>query len=237
MANQAGLEVQVRVPTLKDLRAAMKGLPTRIAAKHLGTALRKAAKPIEDALKKNTPVGPTGNLKRSITTKIKTYTRDGNAVAVVGYAAAGSGKAKSAAGGRVQKGKDRAFHQGLIEFGTKDRKINKPASQPYSRSSGKKEFRVKRQGGYIASSFNSLGPFRLATKTGLRVRTMPGYPRAFFFKSGQPITIRGVTAQHPVRMSWMQSKAASQSALTEALNIQISKALNEVAFLVAKGKG
>jgi HK97 gp10 family phage protein len=237
MANQAGLEVQVRVPSLQDLREALKGLPNRIAAKHLGAALRKSAKYVETALKKNTPVGPTGNLKRSITTKIKTYPRDGNAVAVVGYMAAGSGKSKSAAGGKVKKGKDRAFHQGLIEFGTKDRKVNKPAAQPYQRVVGKKAFRVNRQGGYIASSFNTLGPFRLAKKSGLRVRTMPGYPNAFFFKSNQPITIRGVTPQHPVRTSWMESKSAAQSALKEALNLQISKALGEVAFLVGKGKG
>lgn len=237
MANQAGLEVQLKVPSLNELRAAFKGLPNRIAAKHLGTALRAAAKPVEQALKKNTPVGPTGNLKRSIATKIKTYTRDGNAVAVVGYTAAGSGKAKSAAGGRVKKGKDRAFHQGFIEFGTKDRKVGKPAAQPYQRLVGKKPFRVNRQGGYIASSYNSLGPFRVASKTGLRVRTMPGYPSAFFFKSGQPITIRGVTPQSPVRMSWMESKAAAQSVLAEALGVQITKALNEVAFLVKKGTG
>jgi hypothetical protein len=35
----------------------------------------------------------------------------------------------------------------------------------------------------------------------------------------------------------MESKAAAQSVLAEALGVQITKALNEVAFLVKKGTG
>jgi hypothetical protein len=226
--------IQVSGPDLFELRQAFKQLPTNIAARVIGAGLRRAAKPGEVALKRITPKGPTGNLFRSIKTIVKKYPRDGAAVAVVGYVKAGTGKSKSAGGGKVKKGPDRAFHQFWIEFGTSDRIVSTPATSSYKRSSrsekaklvkalGKKQAKelitkteiIDRQGGYIASSFNKLGPFVLKkSKGGGRVQTSPGYPKAFFKKSATPIHIAGVGSQHPVETAFRMSKNAIAANLT-----------------------
>jgi HK97 gp10 family phage protein len=105
MAKAGGsLELSMEFPELTQLREQFKELPKNIAAKHLGAALRKAMAPGQAALRKNTPKGPTGNLRKSIKTKIKVYAKDGNAVGLVGYAI-GQGSL--------------GYHQGFLEFGTK----------------------------------------------------------------------------------------------------------------------
>ena len=136
--------MKIEFPGLWELRQEFKKLPKHIAARVIGAGLRRAAKPGEEALRKVTPKGPTKNLYRAIKTIVKKYQKNGAAVAIVGYVKAGTGEASSAGGGRVKKGKDRAFHQFWVEFGTKERRIKKPT-----------------RAGYIASSFNSLGPFSI----------------------------------------------------------------------------
>lgn len=230
--------IRITGPDLLALRDEFKKLPKNIAATVIGAGLKRAAQPAENALKKVTPAGPTGNLRRAIKTIVKRYPRDGAAVAVVGYVKAGTGKSKSAKGGTVKKGPDRAFHQFWLEFGTKDRVVSMPAILPYTRARrgerkrlrrliGKKmadehlknasnRTRVQQQGGYIASSFNRLGPFKLKTTKGGtgRVQTSPKYPKAFFRKSNDPIQIPAVGAQRPVARAFSMSKAAIASNLT-----------------------
>ena len=82
----------------------------------LADALEKALEPAKLRLRENTPVGPTGNLKRAVNMKIVPYRRNGVAVGLIGYNRAGVGKTKSAAGGSVQAGPDRAFHQWWLEY-------------------------------------------------------------------------------------------------------------------------
>jgi len=158
-------------------------------------------------LREVSPVGPTGNLKRAVTSKVVEYGLDGVAVGIVGYRRAGRADSSSAAGGSVRAGPDRAFHQWWLERGTKERMVMKPADKPYTRlahvrrmKSGKTvdvvTHEVKRQGGYIASSYNRLGEFRMLKtprmprgQKGQRVQTEPGTPQAYFKKSSTPISI------------------------------------------------
>jgi len=188
--------IKITGPDLFELRRAFKQLPNNIAARVIGAGLRRAAKPGETALKQITPKGPTGNLRRSIKTIVKRYPRDGAAVAVVGYVKAGTGKSKSAGGGKVMKGPDRAFHQFWIEFGTAER---------YSKMKSAR-------GGYVASSYKKLGPFVL--KGGEKVKTSPAYPKAFFKKSATPVYLRSTGAQHPVETAFRMSKDAIAANLT-----------------------
>ena len=188
--------IKITGPDLFELRQAFKQLPNNIAARVIGAGLRRAAKPGETALKQITPKGPTGNLRRSIKTIVKRYPRDGAAVAIVGYVKAGTGKSKSAGGGKVMKGPDRAFHQFWIEFGTVDRYSEKRSAR----------------GGYIASSYNQVGPF--VFKGGGKVQTSPGYPKAFFKKSATPVYLRYIRAQHPVETAFRMSKNAIAGNLT-----------------------
>jgi hypothetical protein len=224
--------VKISGPDLMALRNAFKDLPRNIAARVIGAGLKRASAPMVAALKETTPKGPTGNLRRAIKTVVKRYPRDGAAVAVVGYQKAGTGSSKSAAGGTVKKGPDRAFHQFWLEFGTKERYIGKPAATPYAR--GPRNSAVKQQGGYIASSFNRLGPFKLKAGKNGRVNTTPKYPKAFFIKSAQPIRISAMGATRPVQTAFNRSRNQVESRLYAEMQKALENGIKIVEYNAQK---
>jgi hypothetical protein len=211
--------MEVSFPELLRLKKAFENFRPSLARKHLGAAIRRSLAPGVSALKSTTPKGPTGNLRRAIASKVKTY-RTGNAVGLVGYTAAGSGKSKSA-GGTVKKGKDRAYHMGFLEFGTKDRRTKGP----------------------IASSFKRLGPFTIkpVAKRGqfagvARIRTSPAYPKAFFkrapkgqgvFLSSMPIG--GSSGQPPVRTAYQRALPEIRALLPIQMTNSLQKAMKDLA--------
>jgi hypothetical protein len=222
-----GIDIKVEFPELRKLQEAFRGFRPSLARKHMGAAIRRSLAPGLSALRGNVTKGPTGNLARSITSKVKTY-RSGNAVGLVGFVAAGSGKSKSAGGGLVKKGKDRAFHAGFLEFGTKDR-IIKTSS--------------RRSGASVASSFKTLGPFKIA-KTArrgkfagvVRVNTSPKYPKAFFKKAAQgevlslrEMPIGGKKGQPPVKTAYRESLSSMRSALGVEMTKSLIKAQKDLA--------
>lgn len=214
-----GIDIRVEFPELKKLQQAFLGFRTSLARKHMGAAIRRSLKPGVDALKRNTPKGPTGNLRRAISSKVKTY-MSGNAVGLVGFIAAGSGKNKSAGGGSVKKGKDRAFHAGFLEFGTKERVIKTSSLKA---------------GASIASSFKTLGPFKIAKiatrgkyKGAVRVNTTPKYPKAFFKKAPRggvislhEMPIGGRSGGPPVKDAYKESLGSMRNQLA----IEMTKSL------------
>lgn len=213
-----GMDVKVEFPELKQLQQAFRQFRPSLARKHMGAAIRRSLQPGLKALRGNVTKGPTGNLARAITSKVKTYV-SGNAVGLVGFTAAGSGKNKSS-GGSVKKGKDRAFHAGFLEFGTKERTIKTSS---------------RRAGASIASSFKTFGPFKIAkvAKRGkfagvVRVNTQPKYPKAFFKKAprGQllklpAMPIGGRKGQPPVRTAYRESLPA----MRQELSVQMTQSL------------
>lgn len=223
----AGIDVKVEFPELKQLQQAFRNFRPSLAKKHMGAAIRRSLKPGIDALKRNTPKGPTGNLRRAISSKVKTYV-SGNAVGLVGFVAAGSGKGKSAGGGTIQKGKDRAYHAGFLEFGTKERFIKTSS---------------RRAGASVASSFKTLGPFKIAkvAKRGkfagvVRVNTSPKYPKAFFKKAprGEMLSLRempvgGRQGGPPVKDAYRESVAAMRSQLAIEMTKALFKAQKDLA--------
>ena len=228
MAKAAGsLELGMEFPELTELREQFKELPKNIAAKHLGAALRKAMAPGQTALRKNTPKGPTGNLRKSIKTKIKVYAKDGNAVGLVGYAI-GQGSL--------------GYHQGWLEFGTKERKTEgRFASTAFSRTAqrrGKGKFSPSRTPAGSAT-FQIFSPVR--GKYAGKLRTKP-YPKSFFktAKAGQVVNlgkmpVGGRTGVPPVKTSFNQAKPAMRTLLQQELATRLEKALNEVKGRVARG--
>lgn len=221
-----GIDVKVEFPELKQLQQAFKQFRPSLAKKHMGAAIRRSLKPGLTALKGNVTKGPTGNLARAITSKVKTYV-SGNAVGLVGFTAAGSGKAKST-GGSVQKGKDRAFHAGFLEFGTKDR-IIKTSS--------------RRAGASVASSFRTLGAFKIAkvARRGkfagvVRVNTSPKYPKAFFKKAprGQLLSLHampvgGRKGQPPVKTAYRESLTEMRQLLAVEMTKSLMNAQKDLA--------
>ena len=211
----------------------------------LGDALERALESAKLRLRENTPVGPTGNLKRAVNMKIVKYKNSGVAVGLIGYNRAGVGKSSSAAGGTVQTGPDRAFHQWWLEFGTKQRVIPKLSNKPYQRKahqrtmkSGKvvsiQSHEVKGQNAYIASSYNKLGPFTMAKGTDGRVQTDPAYPKAFFRKSKTPIVIPamnpGGSGEPPLRKTWREYQGKVAERLTSELRISLERALEALTY-------
>jgi hypothetical protein len=119
--------IELDVPDVDGLRAAFAALPKNLAARTQGAALGRAIKPAVAALKRTTPVGPTGNLRRAVTTKTKRYPKTGVGVAMVGYIKPGSKKAP-ARGKRA----DLSYHQFIVEYGTKQRFTSKGANRGVS---------------------------------------------------------------------------------------------------------
>jgi hypothetical protein len=209
--------VRIEGPNFYALRDSFAKLPSNIAARVIGAGLKRASAPMLAALKEVTPKGPTGNLRRSIKTVVKRYPRNGAAVAIVGFQKAGTGGSKSAAGGTVKKGPDRAFHQFWLEFGTKERYIGK-----------------KQQGGYIASSFNRLGPFKLKAGKNGRVNTTPKYPKAFFMKSAQPIRISAMGAMRPIQTAFNRSRRQVESRLYAEMQKALENGIKIVEYNAQK---
>jgi HK97 gp10 family phage protein len=96
---------------------AFRKLPKEIARKRMRAAIRKATRPFEPVLRANTP-NSSGNLRRSIKTKIKVYDKPthGAAVAVVGYV---MGTLRKRRGQFVISGS--GSHAVIVERGTKPR--------------------------------------------------------------------------------------------------------------------
>jgi HK97 gp10 family phage protein len=207
------IEISMEFPELTEMRKQFKQLPTSIAAKHMGAALRAAMAPGVAALKQNTPKGPTGNLRKSIKTKIKKYVKDGNAVGIVGYET-----------GKGSKG----FHQWFVERGTGERQTKgRYASTFRSKTPGR------------AGAFQIITPKR--GKSAGMMRTKPS-PKSFFksAKAGEVVRlgkmpIGGRTGVPPVKTSFTQAQPAMRSILQQELATRLEKALSEVKGRVARG--
>ena len=252
----AGIQLSINTDELRSLRNnIMAFFPKAEAAQVLGDAIEKAIWPAYLRLREVTPEGPTGNLKRAIAYKVIRYKNSGVAVGLIGYQRAGMGSSRSAAGGTIRAGPDRAFHQWWLEFGTKQRTISKFADKTYFRKSPTKPFtrvrmgrqetvrgkgilhEVSGQNAYIASSFNELGPFKTVSQPGGggRVETDPAYPKAFFKKSNKPITIDpmpagGTSGRPPVQTAFTQTQPQMAEILQRELSLTLGQAWAALRF-------
>lgn len=231
----AGISVEADFAELQKLQQGLRNVfSKREMADILKNALAVAIEPALARLEAVTPRGPTGNLARAVNSKVKAYPRDGQAVGLIGYNQSGKAGADSAAGGEVRKGPDRAFHQWWLEFGTKARPINKLANKPYQRKSrlGNVHW-VSGQNGYIASSFNKLGPFRMVRRGDGSFATDPASPKAFFKKKSEPFVIPGVkpggvAGLPPITTAWQRSEGIVADRLQEELGSLLDKAVKAI---------
>jgi len=254
----AGIRITAEIAGLEELQNEL-GLifKPEQKAKIVENAMKKALAPALVRLKANTPLGPTGNLKRAATVKTVSYRRDGNAVGLLGYTRADKEKSRSAQGGKRRRGKDLAYHQYWLEEGTDDSTIDKLSNTPYVRKSHVRRNRsgsvttvrahqVSGQNAYYASSFNQLGPFKLRPTQRPRrgggkqeVQTDPASPQAFFKRSATPITIKGMRAggrsgQPPLKTTWEQTSTQVAEILQRELRISLEQALDTL-FRAARG--
>jgi hypothetical protein len=116
MAEQVGIRITADIPGLEEIRKQILGLGKTLSSKYMASGLRSAAEKggTREALKTLTPRGPTGNLRRAIAVKSKRYPRTGVGIAILGFR---SGRKMNEAYDNTKLG----YHQGLVEFGTKER--------------------------------------------------------------------------------------------------------------------
>jgi HK97 gp10 family phage protein len=142
--------ITLEFPDLPGLAEQFRQLPKSLASAAIGAAVKRAMKPAQDELKRQTPVGPTGNLRRGIATKAKRYPKTGSAVAIVGYRKSGGSKPPKEGAKRRNKAADQTQHQLLVEYGS-DPRVTKsganrgrmPAMHPIEQASRAAESQVK----------------------------------------------------------------------------------------------
>jgi HK97 gp10 family phage protein len=216
---------QYGLTALDDVIKQLKELPKEISLKYQSQALRKAAKPGQDALRQQTAsLGQvTGNLLASVSQATRKYTNNRQqipvSVVVIGFrrpANANSQKGATPAfrGGSVLKGPNRAYHSHLVEFGTRPRMAGKSKFKSKRRVilGGRIRSIVEREkqqpaGRGVLSSFRTRGDF---SGRGL-------YP-VDFIATG---TVAGSPARHPLKKAFEQSRSQMQS----VLDIEMRKAL------------
>ena len=117
----------VRIEGDAEMMAALQSLPGTLSGKYIRQAIVAGMRPVESQLIANTPLGPTGNLKRSVGKVVRTY-RSGTIFGVVGYKRFVSAETSDSKG----------FHSHFLEFGTKERQ---PKKGPFLSSYGIRDWR------------------------------------------------------------------------------------------------
>ena len=216
---------QYGLTTLEDVIKQLKELPKEISLKYQSQALRKAAKPGQDALRQQTAsLGQvTGNLLASVSMASRKYTNNKQqipvSVVVIGFrrpvnANSQKGATPAFRGGSVLKGPNRAYHSHLVEFGTRPR------------TPGKSKFKSKRRvivGGRIRSIVErdkqqAVGRGVLSSWFTRGDFTGRGLYPVDFISTG---TVAGSPARHPLKKAFEQSRSQMQS----ILDIEMRKAL------------
>ena len=208
----------IEITGLAATIAALQELPDRVGAKRLRRAFEDACRPTLEALRANTPEGPTGNLLRAVAIKSIVYEQSGTVVVIVGYIRSGSGDT-SRTGGSVRIGPDRAFHQHFIEYGTAERRLKKSALASNLRTFGGYGAAYFRSKGFNGSAFVTE---RMAGRT--TTRQVSGVV-AFIPKNG---IIAPVEAQRPMARAYADTKDEVQQNAERLLLDALNKATDEL---------
>ena len=206
----SGIDIEAAFPDLSSLKESFKALPKNISAKYMAAALGKAIEPGLKALRRTTPRGPTGNLKRSIRKKTKRYVSSGAGVALAGYTATPRKKAENL------KRNEKGFHQGFLEFGTKKRTATKKSARGFviAYSYGRKQFSVTSgRGGKLRTPKHS---FFKAAKNGeqLDLGRMP---------------VGGRLGKPPVKTAFESSLPQMRRLLPVEMTLALNKAVRDKA--------
>ena len=208
--------VMAQMTGLDEITAQFKKIgDKKVASLHMGSALRKAAKPALDALKAITPKGPTSNLRKSIQITVRNYWNQGNAAAFVEHK---SSKRLGKLG----------MHSSILEHGTKPRFAKgRIASSYYGRKLAKGEarntkFKINQK--KVAKAGKNKGKVRFTTT--------PKYPKAFFKSApkGEKVALGTGPALHLVSRAYSRALPQIQTALTKELTIALGKAIAHAGF-------
>lgn len=217
---------------LKEVTDALQQLPEKISLKYQQRALKKAAKPGIEALRRNVAAfgQVTGNLLASVTSVDRKYTNNRRripvGVVVVGFRRPTNAKSQKMAtpafaGGSVMKGPNRAYHSHLVEYGTKARTPGRTRRTKRKRvilggrirtlAQTVKDAPSNSRG--ILSSFKTRGPF---SGRGF-------YPIDFISTGG----VGPSPARRPLTRAFQSANPAMQAALDIEMRKALQKAIKE----------
>ena len=211
---------------LREVTDALQQLPREISLKYQSRALKKAAKPGIEALRRNVAAlgQVTGNLLASVTSVERKYTNNRRNIPVgliaVGFRRPTNAKSQKMAtpafaGGTVMKGPNRAYHSHLVEYGTNRRTPGRTR-------------RVKRRRVILG------GRIRTIAQT---IKDAPANPRGILssFRSRGPFSGRGFypidfvatggVGPSPARRPLTRAFQSSNPAMQSALDVEMRKAL------------
>jgi hypothetical protein len=194
---RAVMDTKIDLPEYKNLLRDLQKITkdTKLISQKMRSALRYAAKPTFEALTANvSKLGTkTGNLARAVNIKAKAYSKSGNAVVLVGYISAGKGTKKQRKAGRTN-----AYHQHLVEFGTRPRYTKR---------------------GSVASSYSDF-KFAISKRNGM-IHTQ-GYPSTFFkrARAGHGVQlgrmpVGGSFGRPPLRDAFERTKSQIRTRLAD----------------------
>lgn len=203
------LDVTFETPLLKQLAEELRaklGDSKRadgLFNKHMRAALKVAMQPGVKLLKDATPRGPTGNLKRSVKIITREYRKEGVWFGAVGYSASGE-KSRISKGG-FRTGSNLGYHQGLVEFGTKQRKSEGRIASSISRFTSLTVTNMKRTG---------------------QLRTKPKPPKGFFKSApaGQRVDLGQMRPQKNIPKVYGMADDFMESALRRDMTDRVEKA-------------
>jgi hypothetical protein len=208
MASVSG--AQIVIEELQEIRGLLRDYPKTIRRKYMKAAFNAATKPAMQALRKTTPRGPTGNLKRSIAKKVT------SGYAIVGYSASKKKDDPTAKG----------FHQNLLEYGgrkvrtTKSGRIASTFNNPGQGRGGAVQTRIAKQG-------RNRGKLKTVS---------PRFPKGFLKSAplGQRVTlgkmpVGGRTGQPPIRTAFAQAQGQIRSVLKEQMSTVLERANKDMA--------
>jgi hypothetical protein len=199
--------VMAQMTGLDEITAQFKKIgDKKVASLHMGSALRKAAKPALDALKAITPKGPTSNLRKSIQITVRNYWNQGNAAAFVEHK---SSKRLGKLG----------MHSSILEHGTKPRFTKKRFASSFKKRGA---FAINQK--KVAKSGKNKGKVRFTTS--------PKYPKAFFKSAplDKKVALGTGPALHLVSRAYSRSLPQIQTALKKELTIALGKAIAHAGF-------
>ena len=198
------------IEELQEIRDLLKDYPKTIRRKYMKAAFNATTKPAMQALRKATPKGPTGNLKRSIVKKAT------GSYAIVGYSASKKKDDPTAKG----------FHQNLLEYGgrkvrtTKTGRIASTFNNPGEGRKGAIETRMAKQG----------------RNRGKLKTVRPRFPKGFLKSAplGQAVQlgkmpVGGSTGQPPIRAAFAQSQTQIRSVLKQQMSTVLDRANKDMA--------
>jgi hypothetical protein len=225
---------------LKDVTDALQALPEDISKKYQRKALKKAAEPGLQALRRNVAsLGEvTGNLLAAVTSVSREYTNNKRGipvgVIVIGFRRPTNAKSQKMAtpaftGGSVLKGPNRAYHSHLVEYGTQRRTPGRTRRTKRRRvilggrirtlAQTVKEAPSNSRG--ILSSFKTRGPF---FQNGVR-----RYPVDFI--------ATGSVGPSPARRPLQKALESSRSQMQSVLDTEMRKALQKAVRQFQKETG